>query len=143
MADPLSPKVVKATATRRLASPNRAGAAGALQLTDAVRACIEYAKISQAEKTERARIKAKRDVAVAAIHAQKDVILRYFDLRFKEREAALSRFFVQLDEGIRARDDKLLDLALHGIVGIIKDNPLSDFEAFRQQMAKPDFLLDL
>jgi|GEM_PF-1662475 len=139
MPDPIVPKVVKATVIRRAPAPARV----ALPLADAIRACIEYAKIAQAEKTERARIRAKRDVAVAAINAHRDVILRYFELRFKERETALSRFFVQLDEGIRTRNDKLLDVALHGIVSIVKDNPLADFEAFRQQMAKPEFLLDL
>lgn len=143
MADSLPSKVVKATVTRRVAPPVKGSAAGAFQVGDTIRACVEYAKIAEAEKTERARIKAKRDVAVAAINAQRDVILKYFELRFKEREGALSKFFVQLDEGLRTKDDRLLDGALHGIVGIIRENPLADFDAFREQMAKPGFQLEL
>jgi hypothetical protein len=117
--------------------------AAKMQAVDAVRACVEYAKVVEQEKTERAKIRAKRDVAVEAITAQKEVLLKYFELRFKERETALSKFFVQLDEGVKTRNDRLLDIALHGIVEIVKDNPLKDFAEFRKQMAKPDFMLEL
>jgi hypothetical protein len=110
---------------------------------DAVRACIEYAKVIEAEKTKRAEIRAKRDVAVEAITAQKEIILKYFELRFAERREALTHLFVELDEGLRTKDDKLLDGALSGIVSIVKDNPLKDFEAFCQSMKQPGFLLDL
>ena len=141
MAEPLSPRIVKATVTRRNAA--KPGRAATLQAVDAVRACVEYAKVVQQEKTERAKIRAKRDVAVAAISAQKDVLLKYFELRFKERETALSQFFVQFNEAVKARNDRLLDIALHGILEIVKDNPLKDFAEFRKQMAKPDFMLEL
>lgn len=143
MADSLPSKVVTASVTRRVAPPVKGSAAGAFFLAEPIRACIEYAKIAQAEKTERERIKAKRDVAVEAIRAQRDLILKYFELRFKERAGALSKCFGLLDEGLRTKDDRVLDRALHGIVGIIQENPLADFDAFREQMAKPGFELEL
>ena len=141
MADSIPPDVIKANVKRR--APAKTGAAAKMQVVDAVRACVEYAKVVEQEKTERAKIRAKRDVAVEAITAQKEVLLKYFELRFKEREVSLSKFFVQLDEGVKTRNDRLLDIALHGIVEIVKDNPLKDFEAFRKNMAKPGFMLEL
>ena len=136
-------KVVKATVKRRAKVPARGSTAALKAPGDAVRACIEYAKILETEKTERARIRAKRDVAVEAIRSQRDLILKYFELRFAERRQALAKFFEQLGRGARTQDDVILDVALKGIVTIVKDNPLNDFDAFRQSMADPDQLLEL
>jgi hypothetical protein len=115
----------------------------ATDLAGAISACADYAKTVQLERTKREDIRAQRDKAVAAINSHKEIVLKYFELRFKEREAALSKFFVQLDEGVKTGNNKILDIALHGIVEIIKDNPLSDFESFQKNMAKQGFMLEL
>jgi len=142
MSGDLPAKVVKATVVRRAGSLAKGAAKSANPLA-ALEACIEYAKIAEQERTERHRIKAQRDVAVEAINAQRDVILRFFDMYFAERHEALGQFFRELDEGMRTRDDKLLDGALHGIVAIVRENPLKDFAAFQQSMKKKDFQLEL
>ncbi len=99
--------------------------------------------IAEQERTERRRIRTQRDVAVEAINAQKGVILKFFDMYFAERREALGHFFKELDEGVRTKDDKLLDVALHGIVAIVRENPLKDLAAFQQSMKKKDFQLEL
>ena len=77
MPDLPPPKAVKVVA-RRVSGVSRTGAAKLAMPADAIRACIEYAKVLEAEKTKRAEIRAKRDVAVAAISAEKEIILKYF-----------------------------------------------------------------
>ena len=135
-------KVVRGTVVRRAGSLAK-GAAKAANPLVAVEACIEYAKIAEQERTERQRIKAQRDVAVEAIRAQKEVILKYFDMYFAERREALGKFFHELDEGMRTKDDKLLDGGLQGIVAIVRENPLKDLAAFQKNMKKGDFQLEL
>jgi len=85
----------------------------------------------QEEITRRKEIKAKRDIAVAAIQAQRELIEKYFEHRFAERASALSAFFKLLEQAVDTRNDAELDAALHGILGVVKDSPLKDFESFR------------
>lgn len=142
MSSDLPVNVAKTTVVRRAGSLAK-GAAKAANPLAALEACIEYAKIAEQERTERQRIKAQCKVAVEAIHAQKDAILKFFDMYFTERREALEQFFKELDEGMRTRDDKLLDGALHGIVAIVKENPLKDLAVFQQNMKKSGFQLEL
>jgi len=99
---------------------------------DALREYFEYAKATEAERTRRKEIRAKRDVAVAAIQAQRELIEIYFEHRFAERKVALSRLLDLLTHAVDKRNEAELNVALSGILGIIQDSPLKDFEAFRQ-----------
>ena len=99
---------------------------------EVIREYVNYRRIVEEQKTERERIVAERTRAVKAIEAEKEVILDYFERRFKERKEALSGLFNILHDGIVNKNDNAVDKALEGIVGIVKDNPLKDFETFRQ-----------
>ena len=99
---------------------------------DALREYCEYMKAAQAERTRREDIRARRDVAVTAIQSQRELIEKYFELRFAERKTALSGFLDLLTHAVDARNETELNVALNGILGIVRDSPLKDFEAFRQ-----------
>jgi capsid protein len=99
---------------------------------EVIREYVNYRRIVEEQKTERERIVSERDRAVKALEAEKEVILDYFERRFKERKEALSGLFDILHQGIVNKNDNVIDKALEGIVGIVKDNPLKDFETFRQ-----------
>lgn len=99
---------------------------------DALREYCEYMKAAQAERTRREEIRARRDVAVAAIQSQRELIEKYFELRFAERKTVLSGFLDLLTHAVDARNETELNVALDGILGIVRDSPLKDFEAFRQ-----------
>ena len=88
----------------------------------------------------REQIIAQRDIAVRTIEAERDTILEYFKLRFAERRDALCGFFEVLHRGVQEKSDKAMDIALTGILGIIKDSPLKDFEAFRNSRASGEIL---
>ena len=102
---------------------------------EVVREYVSYRKIVSEQQTERERIAAKRDVAVRIIESERAIILDYFAQRFAERKAALNGFFDILHVAVQEKNEHAMDTALSGILGIVKDSPLKDFEAFRQARA--------
>ena len=102
---------------------------------EVVREYVSYRKTVSEQQTERARIAAKRDVAVRLIESEREIILEYFAQRFAERKAALNGFFDVLHTAVQEKNEHAMDTALSGILGIVKDSPLKDFDAFRQARA--------
>ena len=102
---------------------------------EVVREYVSYLKTVSEQQTERERIAAKRDVAVRLIESEREIILEYFTQRFAERKAALNGFFDVLHAAVQEKNDHAMDTALSGILGIVKDSPLKDFETFRQARA--------
>ncbi len=108
-----------------------------------VREYIDYLRVVQEETTKREMIAAKRDVLVHELNTQKEMMLQYFEHRFTERKSSLEQFFGLLSNASAAKDQHGMDVALSGILGILQDNPLKDFESFKNNMNRPDFLLEL
>lgn len=104
---------------------------------------VEYLKTREEEQTKREHIWSKRDVLITALNNEKDVILAYFEHRFKERKATLEQFYDMLQRASRSGKADQLQVALNGILGIIQDNPLKDFAEFRKKMSNPDFVIEL
>ena len=102
---------------------------------EVLREYISYRKTAEEQQTERARIAAKRDIAVRLIESEREIILEYFAQRFAERKAALNGFFDVLHTVVQEKNEHAMDTALSGILGIVKDSPLKDFETFRQARA--------
>lgn len=105
---------------------------------DFVREYISFKKCVEEQITERNKIEAERDKVIKAIEAEKEVIMAYFNMRFKERKETIDRLFGTLDKGIKSKNNEIIDKALGGIVVVIKDNPLKDFEHFRKQFKSGD-----
>ena len=95
------------------------------------------------EETKRQAIAANRDVLIARITAEKEAILAYFGYRFAERRAALNAFFDLLRHAMATGDNQQLVAALTGILGIIQENPLADFETFRQKFQDPNYVIEI
>lgn len=104
---------------------------------------LDYAKTVQLNETTRAEIIAKRDVAIQNLQNQKEIILAYFEKRFAERKEALQSFYTLLSNSLSTNNEKQLDTALAGIMGIIKDNPLGDFQTFKNNMLNADYEVEL
>ena len=102
---------------------------------EVLREYVSYRNAVEEQQTERKRIAAKRDIAIGLIEAEREMILEYFAQRFTERKAALNGFFDVLHVAVQEKNDHAMDTALSGILGIVKDSPLKDFEAFRQARA--------
>lgn len=103
-----------------------------------IREVVELVKtISDADR-EREAIWARREVLVTALNNEKELLLSYFDRRFSERENALSAFYDLLHKAVDSGNSEVLQAALAGILGVLKDSPLSDLESFRKAMLDPN-----
>ena len=122
---------------------NFAFAAAQIVIPATISGIADYFRTLQEEETKRQAIAANREVLIARVTAEKDAILAYFDLRFAERRAALDEFFELLSHAMKSGDNQQLNTALTGILGIIQDNPLDDFETFRQQFDNPDHVIEI
>ena len=125
------PKSAASTITKHLGAGGKAIVQN-LNPLEVVREYVSFLKIASEQKTERARISAKRAVALRAIEAEKTVILAYFEHRFAERREALDGLLDVLQGAVTTKDNHAMDVALSGIVGILQDSPLKDFESFRR-----------
>jgi hypothetical protein len=97
-----------------------------------VREYVRWRVVAEEQRTERKRIKARRDVAVRAIESEREIISAYFEKCFAERRMVLDEIFRVLRHAVESKDDTALDSALRAIVEIVADNPLKDFDAFRK-----------
>ena len=112
-------------------------------IPDTISGIADYLRTMQEEKTKRQAIAANRDVLIARITAEKETILAYFDHRFAERRAALDEFFELLSHAAADGDHHQRNAALAGILGIIQDDVLDDFETFKQKFQDPDYVIEI
>ena len=110
---------------------------------DVVYAAADFMKSHDAELTQREYIRAHRDVLVTALDHQRDCLLAYFEQRFAERRGALEQFYTLLRSAVEDDDTAKLQASLTGILGIIRDNPLSDLAEFRQAWDAPEYRISL
>ena len=112
-------------------------------IPDTISGIADCFRKMQEEKTKRQDIIANQDVLIARITAEKEAILAYFGHRFAERRAALDEFFELLRCAVASGDNHQLTAALTGILGIIQDNPLDDFETFKRQFQDPKYIIEI
>jgi hypothetical protein len=113
---------------------------GAQMLLNAVQVIVETTEI---HITERTKIIADRDVAIRQIDATREIISLYIERTFDERRENFDRLFAVLD---RAQDDGSLEqmqLALTGILELVKTSPFKDFASFKKNWENPDTVWEL
>ena len=104
---------------------------------------LEFLREHEAEETQREYIRAQRDVLVTALNNERDLLLDYFDKRFAERRFALEEFFELMHKSVGSKNTDELQVALAGILGILRDNPLGDLAEFRKNWKNPNYSIDL
>ena len=110
---------------------------------EVIGAGVEFMKTRETEITEREWIRANYQAFLAALQAEQESLLTYFEYRFAERREALHEFYQVLHTAVETGDDHQLDAAICGILGIIKDNPLTDYEQFKRAFNDPDAIIEL
>ena len=88
----------------------------------------EYKKIAAQEKTKREVIGAWRDVRLAELKNQQEILRLYLENTFKERRKMIDGLFEALDKGMEAGNIHVIDTAINGIVNIAKDSPLKQVD---------------
>ncbi len=108
-----------------------------------IKAALEFLREQDANETEREYIRAHRELLVTALNNERDLILDYFDKRFTERRVALEQFFELMHKAVESKNTEELQVALAGVLGILKDNPLGDLSEFRMNWQNPNYSIDL
>lgn len=89
-----------------------------------INAWKDYAATRESEVTKRTHIEANRDVALAAIQAQAEVLKTLINQTFSEREKNFDQYFSLLDVGFANGNDQQINAALTLIVEQTKINPM-------------------
>lgn len=98
-------------------------------VTDVLEQVMELRRIREIEQTKRVEIIARKETAIAAINAQKEVILECMRHTFAERAAVLQANFKALDYALECGDTTKLSMALGSMVQVIQTSP---FQAIQQ-----------
>ncbi len=94
--------------------------------------------VKEQEATKREFIRANRDVALARIKSQREILELYLTKTFKERKAVIENSFRVLDEGIASGNDKAIDAAMTMIVNTVQTSPLQGVKEIMRQIDDPD-----
>lgn len=107
-------------------------------LSDLVNAWKDYQTTREIETTKRTQIAADRDVRLAAIHAQAEVVHRLIDKTFDERSNNFDKFFNILEKGFATNDDRQINAALAMIVEQVKVSPMAKAMEMMKQINDPN-----
>ncbi len=107
-------------------------------LSDLVNAWKDYQTTREIETTKRTQIAADRDVRLAAIHAQAEVVHRLIDKTFDERSSNFDQFFNLLEKGFAANDDRQINAALTMLVEQVKVSPMAQAMQMMKQINDPN-----
>ncbi len=107
-------------------------------LSDLVNAWKDYQTTREIETTKRTQIAADRDVRLAAIHAQAEVVHRLIDKTFDERSNNFDKFFNILEKGFATNDDRQINAALTMIVEQVKVSPMAKAMEMMKQINDPN-----
>ncbi len=92
----------------------------------------------ETEATKRESIRARRDVALASLKNQREILELYLTKIFEERKTVIAGFFRELDAGIASGNDKVIAVAMQGIVSTVQTSPLQGVCEIMRQIDDPD-----
>lgn len=90
---------------------------------DMVSQITELMRIREIEQTKREEIVARKETTIAAINAQKEVLLEGMRQVFAERAVVLQQSFKALDHALEKGDLAMLNVALGSMVQVIQTSP--------------------
>ena len=97
----------------------------------------------QQETTRRELIKEHYQAFLARLQAEQDALLRYYELKFAERKETLENFYQVLHQAVESGNNDHLQVALYGILEVIKTDPLADYHNFVQAYRDPNIQLEI
>lgn len=101
----------------------------------------EVRKFEEAQVTKRIGIAAERDIAIASIKAQQELLQNYLDRSFDERAENFSRLFTVVDNALETNNMTALAMGLESVVKLAASSPFKDLrtvEATAAALANPD-----
>ena len=102
-----------------------------------VQAHRDYKQTLEVERTKRALSADWRDVSIARLENQRDVLQDYLKRTFAERRHSIDEMVKVLDKGIADGNAEIINGAMNSIVGIVQSSPLKEAEKLIQAMNDP------
>ena len=104
---------------------------------------IEYLKVAELEKSNRADIDARKTVALAQIRSQRDTINLLINRTFDERGQVLAKQFAALDHALASGNIEVVQASLQGMVAVIQTSPFKTIQEMQQALGTKDFVVRL
>jgi len=98
----------------------------------------DYAKTRELEITKRDQIKANRDVGLAQIQAQTEILRTLISETFAERATNFDKYFALLESGFTNHDDQKINAALSLIVEQTKVSPMAQVTKLINKINDPN-----
>lgn len=101
----------------------------------------EVRKFEEVQKTQRTDIAARRDIAIANIEVQKEVLKSYLDKSFDERKENFNKLFSVIDHALETNNMQELAVTLQGLLTLASISPFKDLqtvEATATALADPN-----
>lgn len=115
------------------------------QVVDSVMTLVvmagEVRKFEEAQVTKRVGIAADRDVALARIKAQQELLRDYLERSFDERAKSFGKFFDVIDNALGSGNMTALALGLESVVQLATSSPFKDLRSVEETaaaLANPD-----
>lgn len=104
---------------------------------------IEYLKVAELEKSNRAAIEARKTVALEQIRSQRDTINLLINRTFDERGQVLAKQFAALDHALACGNIEVVQASLQGMVAVIQTSPFKTIQEMQQALGTKDFVVRL
>lgn len=106
------------------------------QVVDAVMTLVvmagEVRKFEEAQITKRVGIAADRDIAIAQIKAQQELLTDYLERSFDERAQNFSKLFTVVDEALDSGNMTALALGLESVIQLASTSPFKDLRTVEE-----------
>lgn len=100
------------------------------------RALVEYLTGRDEQQTRRTEIEAHRDVHIAAIEADREVLEAGIAAVFAERGEALAHLGAALRQATEVGDAELARALLDALLAVLARDPFADLAAFRRRVSE-------
>lgn len=101
----------------------------------------EVRKFEEAQVTKRVGIAAERDIAIANIKAQQELLKNYLNKSFDERAENFKSLFVVVDDALESDNMTALAMGLESVVKLAVSSPFKDLRTIQETasaLADPD-----
>ena len=109
------------------------------QVVDAVLGLVmmagEVRKFEEAQVTKRIGIAAERDIAIANIKAQQELLQDYLNRSFDERAENFNRLFTIVDDALESHNMTAVAMGLESVVKLAVSSPFKDLRTVKETAA--------
>jgi hypothetical protein len=95
----------------------------------------EVRKFEEAQVTKRIGIAAERDIAIAKVRAQQELLQEYLNRSFDERAENFTRLFAVVDGALDTNNMAALAAGLESVVKLATSSPFKDLRTVEETAA--------